>query len=267
LGKNGSVNIKKFTPGEQQEIRVDGSGSGTEAYILGVSALSDLGDLSNKYMSKFVISSPNDRLERVQLGNPHKEYRNDEWATSSESIAVSSPTLKEFNLQNCSAYTRIIDFTNNPVIEKILMTGSGVSGVTFPDNGVISELRLPNTITTFKIRGHQSLTNDNFSMGTYEYGDDSLIGGDGGRYVNDFSKIQYLEVINTNIDTYAIVDGAIDLISYNLQGIDWEIKENKDQYCRRTQEEVEVEGKVPAGYYQYVDGAYKPYEADIFPTG
>ena len=278
LGKNGTVTTKKFAHNSQEQIEIGSSTiSATEAYILGVSTLSDLGDLSDKYMGKFVINSPNNRLERIQLGNSHKNYYNSNWGDGTEQIAVNSPTLKEFNLQNCSTYNRVINFEGNPVIDTILMTGSSVSGVTFPDNGVIKELRLPNTLTTFKIRGHQQLTKDKFSMGTYLYGvekgldptvrEHSLIGGPGGEYVNDYSKIQYLEVVNTPIDTYAIVDGAIDLISYNLQGIDWEITENKAQYCRRTQQQIEVEGKVPAGYYQFIDGAYVPYEEDIFPEG
>lgn len=279
LGKNGTVITKRFTPKSVEEIELEGSLSisATEAYLLGVSALSDLGDLSNKYMGKFVITSPNNRLERVQLGNPHKNYYNVNWASGTEQIIINSPTLKEFNLQNCATYNRVINFEGNPVINTILMTGSSVSGVTFPDNGVIKELRLPNTITTFKIRGHQQLTNDKFSIGTYKYGVDkgldpevkehSLIGGAGGEYVNDFSRIQYLEVINTPIDTYAIVDGATDLISYNLQNIDWLITENKDQYCRRTKEEIEVDGKVPAGYYKFVNGNYELYTDEDFPDG
>ena len=104
------------------------------------------------------------------MGNSHKNYYNSNWGDGTEQIAVNSPTLKEFNLQNCSTYNRVINFEGNPVIDTILMTGSSVSGVTFPDNGVIKELRLPNTLTTFKIRGHQQLTKDKFSMGTYLYG-------------------------------------------------------------------------------------------------
>ena len=287
LGSAGTPAIRRFTPKSVDTIELKGSLSisATEAYLLGVSTLSDLGDLSNKYMGKFVITSPNNRLERVQLGNPHKNYYNANWGSGSEHIVVSSPTLKEFNLQNCATYNRSINFENNPVIDTILMTGSGVTSVTFPDNGVIKELRLPNTITTFKINGHQQLTKDKFSMGTYKYGIDkgldpevrehSLIGGAGGEYVNDFSKIQYLEVINTPIDTYAIVDGNTDLISYNLQNIDWLITEKKDQYCRRnadwtyidieTGDEVKLGDKVPSGYYQLINGSYIPYEEEVFP--
>jgi hypothetical protein len=157
LGKNGTVITKRFTPKSKEIIELEGSLSisATEAFLLGVSTLSDLGDLSNKYMGKFVITSPNNRLERVQLGNPHKHYYNANWASGTEQIIIGSPTLKEFNLQNCSTYNRVLNFENNPVIDTILMTGSGVTGVAFPDNGVIKELRLPNTITSFTIRGHQ----------------------------------------------------------------------------------------------------------------
>lgn len=277
LGKNGVVYTAKFGPGTQEtiELQESSTASATEAYLLGVSVLSDLGDLSNKYMGKFVISSLNNRLKRVQLGNPHKNYYNVNWASGTEQIIIDSPTLEEFNLQNCGTYNRIIDFRNNPVITTVLMTGSGATDVLFPENGVLTELRLPNTIPTFKIVGHKNLTNENFSMGTYEYGPDNLIGGEGGRYVNDFSRIQYLEVIDTPIDTYAIADGAKNLLSYNLHGINWTITEEKDQYCKRTSdwtyidengETKTLKDKVPAGYYYLSNGQYIPYESDTFPT-
>ena len=275
LGQNGSITVQKFYPGQEAKIVVPRTGGATEAFILGVSTLSDLGDLSDKYMGKFAISSPNNRLERVQLGNPHKDYYNINWADGTENIDVNSPTLKEFNLQNCSSYRRSIDFTNNPIISTILMTGSGVSSVTFPENGVITELRLPNTISTFTIKGHKQLTNDNFSMGTYHYGEDKLIGGVGGEYVNDFSNIQYLTVIDTPIDTYAIVDGSPDLISYNLQNIDWTITTDPYRYCYRDKnwtyidengEKTTLGEKVPDGYYIFENNGYVPYTSSTYPS-
>jgi hypothetical protein len=49
-------------------------------------------------MGKFVISSPNNRLERLTLGNPNKFYYNTNWATGTENIIVNSQYLEYFNL-------------------------------------------------------------------------------------------------------------------------------------------------------------------------
>jgi hypothetical protein len=69
--------------------------------MFGIGNLKDLGDLSNKYMQKLVMTS--NKLERLVLGNPHKDYYNPNWKTSSDGqssyISLSgSPYLKYFNL-------------------------------------------------------------------------------------------------------------------------------------------------------------------------
>jgi hypothetical protein len=52
LGANGNVYNERFDGEQKQKILLPeaASANGTEAYLLGLSNLSDLGDLSNKYM-------------------------------------------------------------------------------------------------------------------------------------------------------------------------------------------------------------------------
>ena len=288
-GKNGKIYAHRFAPNSQLtfEVPTSTNTNNTESFLLGLSTLSDLGDLSNKYLGKFVISSTTNRLRKITLGNPHRYYYNKNWGSGSEQIIINSPTLEEFNLQNCSTYNRTIDFRDNPVIKKILMTGSSVKTVYFPENGVITELRLPNTFDTFNIIGHTSLTNENFSIGTYSYGPDNLIGGEGGKYVNNFSSLKYLQVVNTPIDTYDVLNGAQQLVSYDLQNINWNITSADAQYCKRSSnwtyidEEgntVSLKDKVPQGKFFTIKAikdeddlrierfAYEPYEEEIYPT-
>ena len=68
--------------------------------------MKDVGDLSNKYVQKFVISGDS-KLRTLTLGNPHKYYYNPYWSddTASSKIDLSGCTyLQSFNLQNCASF-------------------------------------------------------------------------------------------------------------------------------------------------------------------
>ena len=286
LGENGQVISNKFTPGQEHTFNMYAAeADGTEAFLLGVSALSDIGDLSNKYMGKFVISSTDNRLKRLTLGNPHKNYYNPNWGDGSENIIVNSQYLEYFNLQNCSMYNRPIDLSNNPVIRTVLFTGSGVSALTLPENGVLQELRLPDTLVNFKIVGHTNLQADKFSMGPYHYGTTNKIGAenDGGYYGNNFANLTDIHVVNTPIDTYEMVQGAKLLQKYYLHNIDWKINAvDPDRYCKRKSSwvyDTDADGNpitlgdsVPAGQYYTLrvengELLYDLYEGTTYPTG
>jgi hypothetical protein len=73
----------------------------------------------------------------------------------SPTISVTGATyLETFNLQNCSAYKGSLDFSQCPAITQILLTGSGVNSLTLPYNGILTELRLPNTLSKLEIDSH-----------------------------------------------------------------------------------------------------------------
>lgn len=260
LGANGNVYNERFNGEETKEITLPeaSSANGTEAYLLGLSSLTDLGDLSNKYMQKFIIASDDCRLKHLTLGNPHKDYYNPYWkpktGQQSQKIGISGCTyLESFNLQNCVSYNNVMDFSGCPAIERILLTGSSTSGVTLPVNGVIKELRLPATVTQLKIVSHSQLKDEGFSIGSYNYGSANKI-GEGVGYVNDFSNLTELYIVDTPINTYPmILDSTKTLSGYYLQGFDWTIEDANEMYCRLNSKEF-VSGNT---YYEYINGVYQ----------
>ena len=284
LGANAPVKTERFNGEETKQIKIDtSSANGTEAYLVGLSTLSDLGDLSTKYMQKFIMepaAGEDIMLKKLKLGHAHKNYYNKYWNTTvdGQSAKISlggCKYLQEFNLQNCGSYNNIIDFSACNAIEKILLTGSGVTGVTLPVNGIISELRLPPSITNLEIRNHSALNDAGFSLGDYTYGPSQMIEGDSeGHYNNDFSGIIKVYITGTPINTYNIVKDAIDLDSYYLHDIDWTMTSvDPDQYCLREEkfffdEETKTTVIPPHKYYYYntTTQKYELYAEAEYPT-
>ena len=240
--------------------------NGTEAYILGCSNLTSLGDLSDKYLQKFVLKVSDNRLKKLILGNPHQYYYNNKWqalGAAAQEITLQNCThLEYFNLQNCS-YNANLNFTKCPVISEILLTGSNVTSIQLPANGILKRLKLPSSITSLEILSHPYLSD--FSIGGYEYGSEHKIdANDGGKYLNNYSGITELNIVNTPIDTYSIVKNSINLNKYNLQNINWEIIENDSFYCKKGivgDDFTPEDGKV---YYIYDASISHTYiEADI----
>jgi hypothetical protein len=187
LGANSTPVRERFNGEETKNIVIPGAtnANGTEAYLLGISNLKDLGDLSKKYPQKFYMMGDN-KLAKLTLGNPNKYYYNPYW--KNEINLAGCTYLQEFNLQNCSTYSFGLNFNSCPIIERILITGSSPSSLTLPANGVLRELRLPTSLPTLNIDSHQYLTAENFSIGTYDYGSSNEI-GKGNGYVNDYGYL------------------------------------------------------------------------------
>ena len=273
LGANGIPMAARFNGVETKTINVPGAedANGTEAYLLGLSNLSDLGDLSNKYVQKFVFESGDIHLKKLVLGNPHKDYYNPYWKMTVEgqsaTVGLTGCTyLEEFNLQNCATYNSALDFSKCPAIRQILLTGSNVSSLTLPENGQIEELRLPPSVTKLTINSHPELQNDKFSMGGYVYGTENKIAAnDGGYYTNDFSKLTSLNVINTPIDTYKMITESLDFAEYYLQDVIWTITETDSQYCSRKADEVDFDSDTVYYYYDQTLG-YQVYEGTSYPA-
>lgn len=253
LGKNGTITKERFAAEETRTINVPegSSANNTEAYLLGLDSLRDLGDLSDKYVQKFVMSG-NNKLNSLTLGNPHIHYYNPYWSedTSASRISLDNCTyLQYFNLQNCSSFRTALDFTSCPMIETILLTGSSITNVKLPVNGNVTELRLPKSVRQLTIDTQSSLTDETFSLGTYHYDTtldikDQKIGAGNGYYVNDFSALTDICIVDTNIDSYTIARSAVTLNNYYIHGFNWEIK-NTDadtQYITTTDAEP-VSGK------------------------
>ena len=274
IGQNKQAIIKKFN-GKDKEIidtTTDFSiANGTEGYILGFNILSSFGDLSDKYLGKFVmpISEDNDnmKLQHIKLGNDYRYYYNVNWKDQ-PSMTLNCSSLETFDLMNCSEYTKTIDLSGSPYIQNVYLNGSGVTSLVLPVGGMLKELRLPTTIKSLDINSHSGLTDDGFTIGYYDYdnGNQMRIDKDNPTWVNDFSKLTEVSIIDTPIDTYNMITQASSLNRYCLNGIDWTITGEElfnDQYCYSG---IEIDSNDNPyknnGYYIYKDQKYIEYIDD-----
>lgn len=271
VGKNAAtVTNKRFDGAQTHQLDISSAKNvnGTEAYLLGLSNLTDLGDLSTKYMQKFVLKKPINgelKLKRLQLGNPHKDYDNTYWSTSSALSFNSCKFLEYFNMQNCKSFVQSIDLSECSAIQQILLTGSGITGLSLPENGMLEELRAPASLVGLKLHSFPALTK--FSMGDYDYaaaGTDKIDDTKPQYYTSNYNSLITLDIVDTPIvDTYNIILNAPRLQYYNLQNINWTITANDTKYCpvpAPTPEDKDKDYHFDTiQYYIYVEGMYVPY--------
>jgi len=120
VGANGSVTKTRIDEGVTNTLEMDvSSAGGTEAYLLGVSNLSDFGDLSTKYLQNFIFDSADVRLKTLTLGNPHRYYNNTFWDNASLITLSGCKYLEKFNLQNCPTFSNSLDFSQCLAINDI----------------------------------------------------------------------------------------------------------------------------------------------------
>lgn len=234
FGANGTPVNKRFVDKQEQSITIDtATGNGTEIYLLGISNLSDVGDLSNKYLYKLIVGAAQNNLTKLILGNHHKDYYNPYWGNESSIELSGFRFLEEFSLENCGTFVGTIDFTQSPQVKKIILTGSNTSVLTLPIGGVLEELRIPTTVTDLIIDAHPTLEDENFTLGYFEY-DENDSTGLLGQYVNDFSNLKKIYIANTeNLNTYNIIRSLaltnnIDFNYYGLLDIIWEVTDTND---------------------------------------
>lgn len=234
MGANLDPVVKKYTnTTTTNNFSIDSSlATGTECQLLGMSNVSDLGDLSDKYIYNFIaeINDGDNRLKKLKLGNHFQHYYNPMWKNDDGLSLAGYNYLEDFNMENCSTYTKSLSFTDCPQIKRIVITGNNCSTLVLPANGVLEELRLPTTVRSISIDSHSTLTD-----GSNEYGEPGFTIGyfdyDTNKYVNDFSKIDVLNINNTpGINTYDIVKVALEnnLDKYSLQGVNWTAIETDD---------------------------------------
>jgi hypothetical protein len=180
--------------------------NGTETYLLGISTLSEIGDLSSKYPRRFMVKvgEKENRLKKLILGNRKQGYYNPYWSIEPSIDLAGFDFLEEFNLENCESFNGSLDFRPCPRIKKIFLNGSSPYSLILPPSGVIEELRIPTSITNLSIDSHPELKSDKFTLGHFNYAsnrNDEV----NGEFVNDYSKLLSINVKNTPIDTYGMV--------------------------------------------------------------
>ena len=263
IGQNGTIHNHQFTTVNRVvTIEPDQDPDDTEAYILGLNNLSDVGDLSNKYMGGFELKYPN-KLKRIILGNDNKDYYNPYWRLKKSIIDVQACyLLEELNMYNCDGYRENINVSACKQLRKLYLTGCGVTTLTLPEGTVIEEMRLPDTLQTLIIKNQNFLTKDNFSMGHYNYGTDLTNITDKTRFVNTYNNLRYVQILNTPINSYEIATKATNLQEYQFTNVNWLADENDAQYCSLN----EADFKAGTQYYKYIS-VYTEYDATSFEAG
>lgn len=234
---------KKFVGAVTEELQVPAGGAnGTEVYVTGISSMTSIGDLSDKYPYGISLNGMKDStIKQLILGNHHRDYYNPYWENEDAMDVSPLAYLEEFNLENCSLFQKGINFAAKAAtdkseatpgcgkIKKINLMGSSVNSISLPVGGVLEELRLPTTVTTLDIDSHQTLTPNGFTIGRFEYSNKTE-----GQYVNDFSGLLHVRIKDTPIDSYNLLKSAlfdsdtINLEDYYIEGFNWELNNKND---------------------------------------
>ena len=226
-GTNGQTTTPTYTKANEPlkvEAPPGAEYNDTETYVYGGSMLKDLGDLSYQYLGAFRFPEKQTKLETLTLGNGHEDYYNPNF--SSLTIGSQAPYLANLNVMNCIGLKgRSLDLSQCQNLKKILATGTDITSISLPSYGVLSELRLPPTITTLALNNQTNLFDDSFTIGTgYSVYDDET---ETYNYIYDHvggTQIIILDIQNTPINSYQIVkDCEKTLQRVRLTDINWEI--------------------------------------------
>lgn len=208
--KFGSKTVKNFcTQGIPTPIEAPvESFNDTETMIFGASHIIDIGDLADKYARSIDISKAKN-LRRLSAG--FRDAVGDERPYNNQALTKVNTRgcsmLQELYLRNCAGLTETLDLASNKIIEKVDLVGTRITGVTFPSQGNLKEVKLPRTLKTLVLDGHPKLIN--FELIPNNLG--------GGKY--EYTSLTALSVINCPINTADLIANAPNLQNVRVFGI------------------------------------------------
>lgn len=126
------------------------------AYIRGSEYLSDIGDLSLKYLNELDCSSAK-RLRRLILGNENSSYKND-LITSADLVIGGEATnvnakglLNTIDLSNIAGLTSSIELDGCLKLTTFKALGTNLPYIKFPEGNVLTRVYLPNTLNQLEL--------------------------------------------------------------------------------------------------------------------
>lgn len=114
-------------------------------YIYGGSYMQSLGDLSAMYLGVAKLGAGR-RLKQLILGNHIEGYDNPNLVAAEFNLTADNKLLEELDITNMSGLVGTIPIKNIPSLRKLYAQGTKYSIVDFPNNGLIEEAYLPDTI-------------------------------------------------------------------------------------------------------------------------
>jgi len=123
----------------------------TEVILWGASAITDLGDLTNKYPGTVDISKCT-QLQVLRLGS------NNSTNTNLISLSLGNvPMLREIYITNCPNLTGNLDMSGCTDLKIVNARGTGITSFTLPENTIIEEMYLPKTLTSLTLKNVHTL--------------------------------------------------------------------------------------------------------------
>ena len=126
----------------------------TEIYIYSASQLADIGDISGLKVG-YADFSMGTKLQSLKVGDATEGYSNENLI---ELYLGNNTLLKTLDVRNCPNLTQPVDVSGCVNIENIYFDGTGITGLTLPNGGILKKLHLPGTITNLTLRNQTALT-------------------------------------------------------------------------------------------------------------
>ena len=162
--------------------------------IYSASQLASIGDVSGLQVGVINISNAT-RIQNIKVGDSSSTYDN----TNLRSLTLGNNVLlQSLDVRNCSGLgntsleghtQQTVDISGCSIIEDVYFSGTNITGLTFPNGGVVKNISLPNTITNLTILNQPSI--QTFSMDGDDYSNISTL-----RIENCSSAIPVLDILS-----------------------------------------------------------------------
>ena len=162
--------------------------------IYSASQLASIGDVSGLQVGVINISNAT-RIQNIKVGDPSSSYDN----TNLRSLTLGNNVLLQtLDVRNCSGLgntsleghtQQTVDISGCSIIENVYFSGTNITGLTFPNGGVVKNISLPSTITNLTILNQPSI--QTFSMDGDDYSNISTL-----RIENCSSVIPVLDILS-----------------------------------------------------------------------
>lgn len=209
----------KYTlAGDTAELGPDDVRHEVEAWILNPTLISDLGDLSDKYIGSWQFPSIGTKLTSLNFGRSSRSHENDydkyyNKQLSELSVGNSCPYLRDINIARCTGL-KTINLQQCNRLEVVDAEYSSLTGITLPQNSALKELYLPNSLQALSIINAPYL---------------SILQIDD----NDNTNITSIVLENVLANTYNIVrrtfyDGLSVSRQFKLTNVNWTITDSEE---------------------------------------
>jgi len=171
----------------------------TEIAIFSSSQLSSVGDLSPLKVGRANFSNAVN-IQSIKLGDGAATYSN---GNLTELTLGNNAMLRYLDVRNCPNLTEPIDVSACPYIEHLYFDGTGITGLSLPNGGILKTLHVPSSLANLTVRNQTGIMD--FSMPSY----------------GNITTLR-LENVSDAIPVLDILDGLQDSARVRLMGFTWE---------------------------------------------